>query len=341
MTTGNDFTDLARQLYHTAEDRCSWDPEDIAAETECSPLEAERAVGHLKRMGLLLPAPLQPSGYQVVRPVNALARLVSMERELTEGWMRDRSHRQEQILSLLREFPPQDGPSETATIDMLPTASAVNEYIEERALDARVREQAMHPGGVPPVELLDEMIHRDLAALDQGVQLEAIYAHHLVAVPHLAEYLTEVSRHGAEIRVAPAVPLRMIVIDDDIAILPIDPTETARGAFAVRSRQVVAALRAIFGFHWAVAAPLTSVHGAEEVGEMLSPFEKMVFHMMAMGSKDEAIARQLGISTRTLSRKVSRLLERLRVQTRFQAAVKLSESGMLDLGDVRDRELAG
>ncbi|MFI9325495.1 LuxR C-terminal-related transcriptional regulator [Kitasatospora aureofaciens] len=292
-------------------------------------------------MGLLLPAPLQPSGHQVVRPGHALSRLVSLERELAESWMREWSYRQEQILSLLREFPPQAGPSESATIDMLPTASAVNEYIEERALDARVREQAMHPGGVPPVELLDEMIHRDLAALSQGVRLEAIYAHHLVAVPHLGEYLTEVSRHGAEIRVAPAVPLRMIVIDDDIAILPMDPQQTARGAFAVRSHQVVAALRAIFGFHWAVAAPLTSADGSDGVGEMLSPSERMVVHMMAMGSKDEAIARQLGISTRTLSRKVSQLLDRLRVQTRFQAAVKLSESGVLDLGDIRDRQLAG
>jgi DNA-binding CsgD family transcriptional regulator len=317
-------------LYSTAQDRCSWDPEDVAEEMTCSPLEAEQAVECLKQMNLLIPAPLHPSGYQAVRPSSALSRLMSMERELTEGWMQERAHRQEQILSLLRDFPLNTGPRSDATIDVLPNGPAVNDFIEEHTLEARLQEQAMHPGGIPPVELVDEMIHRDIAALKRGVRLEAIYAHHLVGVPHLHEYLTEVTHHGADVRVAPAVPLRMIIIDDDLAILPMDPRDTTRGAFAIRSRQVIGVLQAVFRFHWACAAPLETVSEQYEVSQLLSPSEKMVIHMMAMGAKDEAIARQLGISTRTLSRKISQMLDRLSVQTRFQAAVKLARAGVLN-----------
>lgn len=341
MGTGTNSTDaLAQVLYRTARSRCSWDPDDVAEEIACSPLEAEQAIEHLKEMGLLVPAPAHPSGYQAVRPGNALSRLMSLERELTEGWIRERTHRQEQILSLLREFPLHTGPTPEATIDLLPGGAAVNDFIEEHTLQAREQEQAMHPGGVPPVELVDEMIHRDVAALRQGVRLQAIYAHHLAAVPHLHEYLTEVSRYGADVRVAPAVPLRMLVIDDDLAILPMDPHDTARGAFAIRSHQVIGALRAVFRFHWAAAAPLAASSERQEVNNLLSPSEKMVIHMMAMGTKDEAIARQLGVSTRTLSRKISQLLERLSVQTRFQAAVKLTRAGVLDITDTPVRDLA-
>ncbi|MER7916506.1 MULTISPECIES: LuxR C-terminal-related transcriptional regulator [unclassified Streptomyces] len=323
-------------LYRTARSRCSWDPDDVAGDMACSPLEAEQAIEHLKEMGLLVPTPSHPSGYQAVRPGNALSRLLSVERELTEGWIRERTHRQQQVLALLREFPLHTGPTPEATIDLLPSGAAVNDFIEEHTLEARVQEQAMHPGGVPPVELVDEMIHRDIAALQQGVRLQAIYAHHLTGVPHLHEYLTEVSRHGADVRVASAVPLRMIVIDDDIAILPINPQDTGRGAFAIRSHQVIGALRAVFRFHWAAAAPLVASSERQEVTHLLSPSEKMVIHMMAMGTKDEAIARQLGVSTRTLSRKISQLLDRLSVQTRFQAAVKLTRAGVLDITKAPD-----
>ncbi|MFF4704397.1 LuxR C-terminal-related transcriptional regulator [Streptomyces sp. NPDC001288] len=341
METSTDSTGaLAQVLYRTARGRCSWDPDDVADEMACSPLGAEQAIEHLKETGLLVPAPSAPSGYQAVRPGNALSRLVSLERELTEAWIRERTHRQDQISSLLREFCLYTGPTPQATIHLLPGGAAVNEFIEEHTLEARVQEQAMHPGGVPPVELVDEMIHRDVAALRRGVSLQAIYAHHLAAVPHLQEYLTEVSLQGADVRVAPAVPLRMLVIDEDLAILPMDPQDTARGAFAIRSHQVIRALRAVFRFHWAAAAPLAASSERRQVSDLISPSEKMVIHMMAMGMKDEAIARQLGVSTRTLSRRISQLLDRLSVQTRFQAAVKLTRAGVLDITDTPVRDLA-
>ncbi|MEV7185429.1 LuxR C-terminal-related transcriptional regulator [Kitasatospora sp. NPDC093102] len=342
MDTGKNAEEaLAQMLYRTARSRGSWAPEDIAEELACSPLEVEQAIDRLKHMNLLVPAPSQPSGYQAVGPSSALSRLISLERELTDGWLRERTNRQEQILSLLREFPLQSGPSPDASIDVLPTGPMVNDFIEEQTLEAKVLEQAMHPGGVPPVELVDEMIHRDRAALHQGVRLEAIYAHHLVEIPYLHAYLAEVSRHGADVRVAPAVPLRMIVIDSNLAILPIDPQNTARGAFAIRSHHVIGALRAVFHFHWAAAAPLVATSEGQQFDELLDPSEKMVIHMMAMGTKDEAIARQLGISTRTLSRKISQILERLGVQTRFQAAVKLARVGVIDLAEPVEQDIAG
>jgi DNA-binding NarL/FixJ family response regulator len=50
--------------------------------------------------------------------------------------------------------------------------------------------------------------------------------------------------------------------------------------------------------------------------------------MLAEGVKDETIARQLGVSVRTLSRITSTLLKNLQVETRFQAGMKIVQLGL-------------
>jgi DNA-binding NarL/FixJ family response regulator len=43
--------------------------------------------------------------------------------------------------------------------------------------------------------------------------------------------------------------------------------------------------------------------------------------MLSAGMKDESIARNLGVSSRTVGRRVAELMERLGVRTRLQAGV--------------------
>jgi len=52
--------------------------------------------------------------------------------------------------------------------------------------------------------------------------------------------------------------------------------------------------------------------------------------MLGTGMKDEAVARELGISVRTLGRRMSGLLEALGARTRFQAGL---QAGRRDRSD--------
>nr|WP_243727306.1 LuxR C-terminal-related transcriptional regulator [Actinocrispum wychmicini] len=51
--------------------------------------------------------------------------------------------------------------------------------------------------------------------------------------------------------------------------------------------------------------------------------------LLAAGLKDEAIARQLGVSLRTVHRRTSELSESLGARTRFQAGMRAERQGLL------------
>lgn len=53
----------------------------------------------------------------------------------------------------------------------------------------------------------------------------------------------------------------------------------------------------------------------------------MLVRLLHAGFKDQAIARQLGVSVRTATRRVAALMRRLDAGTRFQAGVKARERG--------------
>ena len=54
-----------------------------------------------------------------------------------------------------------------------------------------------------------------------------------------------------------------------------------------------------------------------------------VLELLMLGSKDESISRQLGISLRTVRRRVAELMDELGAGTRFQAGVESARRGLL------------
>ena len=57
--------------------------------------------------------------------------------------------------------------------------------------------------------------------------------------------------------------------------------------------------------------------------------DRQVLLMLAGGATDETIARQLGVSSRTVERRVRALLDRLGAETRFQAGAQAARRGWL------------
>ncbi len=174
------------------------------------------------------------------------------------------------------------------------------------------------------------MLLRDQEVVDRGIRLRTLYARHVAEVGYMNDYLHELAALGVEVRLAAHLPMRMLIFDDDRALLPIDPADSSQGAFAIHGLELVRSLDTFFDFCWHDAIPLDRVAAEDKaVDTPLSPQEELIVRMLAAGAKDEAIARQLGISARTLSRALSNLLENLGVQTRFQAALKVAELGIL------------
>lgn len=62
--------------------------------------------------------------------------------------------------------------------------------------------------------------------------------------------------------------------------------------------------------------------GPSTAGSPISPREWQVLQLLAQGCTDEAVARNLGVSLRTVRRTTADLMERLGARSRFQAGLK-------------------
>ncbi len=89
-----------------------------------------------------------------------------------------------------------------------------------------------------------------------------------------------------------------------------------QGLLGHSSGAVTAGLR-LFERFWDLATPM----GRASSGVDLDTRDATVLRLMAAGVADAGIARQTGLSQRTVERRVRHLMDRLGAQTRFQAGV--------------------
>jgi DNA-binding NarL/FixJ family response regulator len=75
-----------------------------------------------------------------------------------------------------------------------------------------------------------------------------------------------------------------------------------------------------------MAVPITS--GTETSGARALETKRLLTYLSA-GLTDESIAREFGVSERTIARRISRLQETLGAQTRFQLGVQASRQHWL------------
>jgi DNA-binding NarL/FixJ family response regulator len=61
----------------------------------------------------------------------------------------------------------------------------------------------------------------------------------------------------------------------------------------------------------------------------LSPGERELLLPLAKGMTDEAAAKRLGVSLRTVRRQMAALMERLGASSRFEAGLKAAQRGWL------------
>ncbi|GAA1476957.1 helix-turn-helix domain-containing protein [Nocardioides aestuarii] len=129
---------------------------------------------------------------------------------------------------------------------------------------------------------------------------------------------------GEQIRVVPEVPTRLAVIGNR-AMVPEPPGLSSERRVIVRQPAVVDMFRAYFEALWdrAVAVP------ALERGDATPDLDELLLAQLAEGAKDEQIARILGISLRTVRRRVAAMMTELGVDSRFQAGVEAVRRGWL------------
>jgi DNA-binding NarL/FixJ family response regulator len=138
---------------------------------------------------------------------------------------------------------------------------------------------------------------------------------------------------GVEVRTAHALPTRLIIVDDHFAVIGLVPVGDS-GALLVRSSVLIAALTQYYDQLWASATPVV-LPGAVPASrtrramKSLGATEREVLTLLVHGLKDEAIARHLSISVRTVRRHIATVMEFVDAPTRFAAGAAAQRLGLL------------
>ncbi|HET6988905.1 MAG TPA: helix-turn-helix domain-containing protein [Kribbella sp.] len=165
----------------------------------------------------------------------------------------------------------------------------------------------------------------ELGLLDRGVRFRAIYAADVLDHPGWVDRLRSMAERGEQARVLPRVPVKLLIVDGTTAILPLGgngaSTPGQARAVVVTDSALTSALQVLFDQLWGQATPLrlTESAGTDPVTALIN--------LLASGMKDEAIARQLGVSGRTLRRRIAEVQDQLGATSRFQAGLQAARRG--------------
>ncbi|MBP2704813.1 helix-turn-helix domain-containing protein [Microbispora sp. RL4-1S] len=164
-----------------------------------------------------------------------------------------------------------------------------------------------------------------IQAIEDGVlRSRTVVSVSALASPRVREGCDRLVAAGAGVRTLDNVPSWFFAVGDDAAGLPAawgtPPPEHAYNCYLVRAPVAVAALRALFEELWTRATPVPSRTRGDA---------RQVLRLAAQGLSDEAIARHLGVSVRTVRGRFAGAMSELGAQSRFHAGVEAARRGWL------------
>lgn len=181
----------------------------------------------------------------------------------------------------------------------------------------------------PPYFPLPGATDDALATLARGVTQRVVYSRESLEHPgHLKEVVEPCVRAGEQARVLPSVPVKLVIIDDAYALvsLSIKEADVHNTMLVVQPCGLLSALMALFEQSWLNALPF---HGRTARPGGLPPGDRRLLWLLAGGASDDVIARELGVSRRTLYRRLQVLMARLGAANRFQMALHAQRNGWL------------
>jgi DNA-binding CsgD family transcriptional regulator len=165
--------------------------------------------------------------------------------------------------------------------------------------------------------------HAEYACLRRGVRCQAIIDRRALNWPGMIEDVAASIAAGQEIRVVDHVPVKLVIVDRELAMLPLLHNQnTAPPSVLLHPSGLLDAVLAFYDTVWARAYPLRLSASGEGIVETrpddIDDLDGHVLALLLSGLTDQAVASQLGLSLRTVQRRISQLMAKAGVATRIQ-----------------------
>ncbi|MGW6392541.1 helix-turn-helix transcriptional regulator [Streptomyces sp. NPDC055103] len=212
-------------------------------------------------------------------------------------------------------------------VEQLIGLDQIRERLATLTRDVREEVLGLNTDGAQTAEAMEASRPLDQELFDRGVRMRTVYLDSVRNDEPTLGYADWLTMRGAQVRTAPMLPTRMIVVDRKTAVIPLASQDTAVGAVVLTSDGIVTALCALFETIWASAQPLGGGSVNDEHG--LTSQQSATLQLLAAGHTDDAIAKRLGVSSRTARRIATDLMDRLGARSRFEAGARAVQHGWL------------
>jgi DNA-binding CsgD family transcriptional regulator/sugar-specific transcriptional regulator TrmB len=282
----------------------------------------------LVKFALLRESRDQPGQLRVVPPQVGLETLLKQQEDDLARRQLELTATKAQVAELVSEYSRLRPDISVGGTRRLAGLDAIQSELEILAAELESECLSVMPGGAQSGGSLRASQPLDQRAIERGVSLLTLYqdsARNDPATYAYAQWLTDL---GGQVRTAPVLPPRMLIFDRQIAMVPLDPSNSRIGALCTSEPGLVVSLTSVFEQAWNTAIPL-GAHIAVDETTGLSTVDRELLRLLASGMTDEAAGRRLGVSSRTVRRQMAALMEQLNAASRFEAGLKAAQRGWL------------
>jgi sugar-specific transcriptional regulator TrmB/DNA-binding CsgD family transcriptional regulator len=316
--------DLEERAYRHLVQRSPGSAAEVAEATGLDESRAAQLLGALEARGLVARA--TGGGYVASPPAVALgALMVQRQQELRQAELD-----LENLKGLYREGVAQRGSGDV--VDVVRGSEAVAQRFGQLQQSARREVQVLVKSGVAVVSP-DDNDEVESGAQARGVAYRVVVEREVLERPGFVSQAESSLAGGMQVRVARTVPIRLIVVDRELALVPLASTEDEQdyGALLIHPSPLLESLQAMFDLVWEGAARLVlSGDGVgEAAGDVLEELDARVLSLLMAGLTDHAVGKQLDLSMRTVQRRVRHMMDRAGVDTRLQLGREATRRGWI------------
>ncbi len=287
-------------------------PADLAEELACSSERVARALDRLRDHGLVGRLAGNRRRYAAIEPQAAVAALIrARSAEL------DNVQAAAGQLALLFAAAHSGSGEE---IEIVTGSEALGRWFVQ--IQQEAREEVITLDRPPYALTTSNPIEQ--TGIARGVQYRVVYAPEALEWPGVFDDIRELISHGEQARVLPGLRIKLAIADRRIALMPLSLDLSDVRAAVIRPSTLLDGLIDYWELCWRAAVPLLA-----PAEDPVSEEDRALLTLLVSGLKDEAVARQLDWSVRTMRRRISRLYELLGAANRFQAGAIAARRGWI------------
>lgn len=291
---------------------------ELATRLSMSSRAVQRLLDLIEAKGLATHSPERPRRYIPAAPDMAIQSLILKRQDDLQRARAAALELQEQVASRHHAAPEH-------IVELIASSEAERLVYEQMHLGAQHEIITLMR---PPMRIsslhapYDHALQEDAHA--RGVRFRTIVDAEFLATDGAVGLLRSEIAVGTVARAVTHLPFKMVLADRRIAIIPLNLDEPSSNVLLLRSSALLDALYALFEILWAQGAAMdladeTGPTARMGVAARAPGSESDLIPLMAAGMNDKAIAHELGISARTLERRVVALMKTLGARSRFQA----------------------